>query len=280
MTDPSQTSAQDSHGTHRPTRRGFLAGAAGVGVVAAATMLPVGIASAQDTAAGDAAARADHRPGGSRPQAFVGVKNGNFTVAGKTFRFGGTNTYYLHQVSHYMIDAALNDAAAMSLSVVRAWAFADGRNVDRPLQPQPFTYDDAAFDSLDYAIHKAGQLGLRLVLALTNNWPDYGGMPQYVSWFFPELPNDVNSDSPVNHDKFYTERRIKECYRAYARYVTHRRNPYTGTTLQPGPDDHDLGTGQRAAQPERQDRRRGAVLGHRDERLRQGFGPPSVGRRW
>ncbi len=138
-------------------------------------MLPGGIASAQDTAAGDAAARADHRPGGSRPQAFVGVKNGAFTVAGKTFRFGGTNTYYLHQVSHYMIDAALNDAAAMSLSVVRAWAFADGQNVDRPLQPQPFTYDNAAFDSLDYAIYKAGQLGLRLVLALTNNWPDYGG---------------------------------------------------------------------------------------------------------
>ena len=26
-------------------------------------------------------------------------------------------------------------------------------------------------------------LGLRLVMPLVNNWPDYGGMAQYVDWF-------------------------------------------------------------------------------------------------
>jgi len=230
MTDLAKTPTTRPAAVRQSSRRGFFVGAAGVGVVAAATMLPGGIAAAQGAAAGDPVApvATDNQPGGPGRQAFVRVSDGNFPLSGRTFRFGGTNTYYLHQRSQYMIDAALNDAAAMSLGVVRAWAFDDGQNGDHPLQPHPYEYDSAAFDSLDYAIFKAGQLGVRLVLALTNNWPDYGGMPQYVSWFFPDLPGDVYSDSPVNHDKFYTEKKIKDCYRAYARYVTHRRNPYTG----------------------------------------------------
>ena len=63
-----------------------------------------------------------------------------------------------------MIDSVLDDAAAMSLAVIRAWAFADGPGTTMPLQPRPFVYDEAAFDSLDYAVWKAGQVGVRLVL--------------------------------------------------------------------------------------------------------------------
>jgi mannan endo-1,4-beta-mannosidase len=158
---------------------------------------------------------------------FVTARGGRLRLAGRTFRFGGTNCYYLQQHSHYMIDAVLNDAAAMSLTVVRAWAFADGSSGSyRPLQPAPYVYDDAAFDSLDYAVWKAGQLGLRLVLPLVNNWPDYGGMQQYVQWFLG-LPDDSYADA-VNHDRFYTTPSIRACYKAHAKHVIRRRNPYTG----------------------------------------------------
>ena len=203
----------------RATRRRFLAGAAGLGAGLALTAVPLSAADA-------APATADPKPVRAKG-AFVKTKDGQFTIAGTPFRFGGTNTYYLHQRSHYMIDAALNDAAAMSLSVVRAWAFADGAGQSyTALQPHPYEYDEAAFDSLDYAVFKAGQLGLRLVLTLTNNWPDYGGMSQYVTWFLG-LPVDVY-DTAVNHDKFYTDKAIRNCYKAYARHVIQRRNPYTG----------------------------------------------------
>ena len=40
-------------------------------------------------------------------------------------------------------------------------------------------YNDAAMDKLDYAIYRAGTLGLKVVLAFTNNWSDFGGMNQY-----------------------------------------------------------------------------------------------------
>jgi mannan endo-1,4-beta-mannosidase len=208
--------------TRRALLTGTAAGAAGL-AVGAASLAPAGAA----TRPAGLAARppATGHPGGHSH--FVTVRDGKFFAGGSPMRFGGTNTYYLHQQSHYMIDNALNDAAAMSLGVVRAWAFADGSgNGYIPLQPQPFVYDNAAFDPLDYTIYKAGQLGLRLVLALVNNWPDYGGMQQYVKWFLG-LPDDTFSTGE-NHDKFYSTPDIQRCYRAYARYVTQRFNRYTG----------------------------------------------------
>src|SRR5215469_2561841 len=90
------------------SRRTLLAGTA-AGAVGLATMIASPAAAAPDDLT-------------ARRHSFVTIHNGQFWLDGKPLRFGGTNTYYLHQQSHYMIDNALNDAAAMSLPVVRAWA--------------------------------------------------------------------------------------------------------------------------------------------------------------
>jgi mannan endo-1,4-beta-mannosidase len=218
------------HGSGLPrqvtTRRALLAGAgAGAAALAVGTMTPTAAAGAATTGRPQPGPAAG-RPLAAWPGEFVTARGGQFRIGGTPVRFGGTNTYYLHQQSHYMIDSALNDAAAMSLAVVRAWAFADGPGSGpAPLQPEPYVYSDAAFDSLDYAIYKAGQLGIRLVLALVNNWPDYGGMAQYVTWFLG-LPDD-SYGTAENHDLFYSTESIQRCYRAYVRHVLTRRNPYT-----------------------------------------------------
>jgi mannan endo-1,4-beta-mannosidase len=215
--------------TRRAVLAGTVAGAAGLAAGAGAIPAVAATATRSGLAAGGlaAASLASGGPFPARPRDFVKVRGGTFSVDGKPLRFGGTNTYYLHQQSHYMIDSALDDAAAMSLTVVRAWAFADGSgNSYTPLQSAPYVYNIPAFDSLDYAIYKAGQLGIRLVLALVNNWPDYGGMQQYVKWFL-NLPDDTYSTG-TNHDLFYNTKAITDCYKAYAKFVTHRMNPYTG----------------------------------------------------
>lgn len=230
-------------GDRRPgtTRRALLAGSvAGAAGLAVGAALPASAAKGPGSAIrapglgaaqGSGSATFQRQParGGfhDRGGHFVTVRNGQFFVDGQPMRFGGTNTYYFNVGSHYMIDTALDDAAAMSLDVVRTWAFADGSgNGYTALQPEPFVYDEDAFDSLDYTIYKAGQLGLRLVLALVNNWPNYGGMAQYVTWFLG-LPDDSYTTG-VNHDKFYTTAAIQDCYQAYVRYVTGRFNRYTG----------------------------------------------------
>ncbi len=193
--------------------------------------------------------------GSGGKSSFVTTHSDGFRIGRASFRFGGTNCYYLHQQSHYMIDNALDDAAAMGLPVVRAWAFADGESQPKPLQPRPYVYDERAFDSLDYAVAKAGQLGLRLVLALTNNWPDYGGMAQYVNWFL-NLPDD-GYGTAVNHDLFYNTPAIKDCYKAYLKYVTHRRNPYTGLRYN---EDPTIMTFELANEPRSRSEKSGARL--------------------
>ena len=217
----------------RTTRRGLLVGsvagaaglALGAGAIPAAAATGTRSGAAATGLAGSELAGSGTFP--ARPTEFVTVRDGKFSVGGTPLRFGGTNTYYLHQQSHYMIDSALNDAAAMSMAVVRAWAFADGSgNGYTALQPSPYVYDNAAFDSLDYSIYKAGQLGIRLVLALVDNWPNYGGMAQYVTWFLG-LPDD-SYGAAVNHDMFYNTQSIQNCYRAYVKYVLTRFNRYTG----------------------------------------------------
>lgn len=191
--------------------------------------LLVGAAAGAGAAALLPSVSAHAAAGSPRPLgAYIGVGGGEFVRSGRRFRFGGTNCYYLHQQSHYMIDSVLNDAAAMGLTVVRAWAFADGaEKAEHPLQPQPHQYDEDAFDSLDYAVHKAGQLGIRLVLPLVNNWPDYGGMQQYVKWFLGLADDSYGSETP-HHDRFYTDKAIRACYKAFAAHVIGRRNRYTG----------------------------------------------------
>jgi mannan endo-1,4-beta-mannosidase len=222
-----------------PSRRALLGGAA---------TLAAGLAVGAPAAAATPAARLGRHD-------FVETRRGQFRLGGSAFRFAGTNTYYLHQQSHYMIDAALDDAAAMSLRVVRAWAFADGDAQTTPLQPEPYVYPEANYDSLDYAVWKAGQLGLKLVLTLVNNWPDYGGMQQYVKWFL-DLDDDSYGDA-VNHDRFYSDHAIRRCYRAYARHVITRRNRYTGLRYN---EDPTIMTFELANEPRNRSDKSGATV--------------------
>lgn len=240
--------ADVSRPTARPSRRQLLTGA---GVVAAG-----GAAGAFGMAlpAEAAVTPAHSRPHGPK-QPFVSVRGHDFRLHGRRWRWGGTNCYYLHTQSHYMIDSILNNAKAMGMAVVRAWAFNDG-DAEGALQSAPYVYEEKNFDSLDYAVYKAGQLGIRLVLPLVNNWPDYGGMPQYVKWFL-NLEDDVYGVA-VNHDRFYTDRAIRTCYQAYVRHVIGRRNRYTGMHYR---DDPTIMTWELANEPRnRSDQSGNAVL--------------------
>lgn len=216
----------------RPTRRALLATTAATTVAGAITFA---------TPAG-AAARPRNRSPWPRQQP-VTTRGDAFVVGGKTWRFGGTNCYYLATASTYMIDSVLNDAEAMSMASVRAGAFSDGDR-DDALQSAPYIYEEDRFASLDYAVYKAGQLGIRLVLQLVNNWPAYGGMQQYVKWFL-----DLEDDSygaAVNHDRFYTDPAIRRCFTAYVAHVINRRNRYTGLRYR---DDPTIMTWELANEP-------------------------------
>lgn len=81
-----------------------------------------------------------------------------------------------------MVEATLDAAAALGLRVLRMWAFSDGPDQYMSLQPRPGQHVEAVLQGLDWLLAAARARGLRLMLCLTNNWHDFGGVPQYVRW--------------------------------------------------------------------------------------------------
>jgi len=161
---------------------------------------------------------------------FAGRENGNLILEGKKYQFQGTNNYYMHYKSDAMIDDVLINAVAMNIDVIRIWGYLDGENdhnVD--MQPKLGVYTPRegmgdGWERLDYTIKKAGELGIKLVIAMTNNWDDFGGIPQYVKWL------NLN-----HHDDFYTDESAKTAYKNYVNHLINRVNTYTNVAYKNDP---------------------------------------------
>lgn len=159
---------------------------------------------------------------------FITQKGTQLYAGDKPFRFSGTNNYYMHYGDNKAITTVLDDAQKMNLNVIRVWGFMDGINHGHTMQPELGVYSSkeakSAFERLDFTVAEANKRGIRLVIALTNNWGDFGGMPQYVNW----LEGD-------HHDDFYRLDEAREAYKNYAAQLLNRTNKYTGVAYNQDP---------------------------------------------
>jgi mannan endo-1,4-beta-mannosidase len=188
-----------------------------------------------------AAAAPAHHPSGSSA-GFVTRHGSDLKLDGRTFRFAGTNNYYLMYKSRLMVDDVFADAKAAGFNTLRTWGFLDignqdGSNSVRGIQEGTyFQYWDPAtrhpayndgptgLEKLDYVLYAARQAGIRLVIPLTNNWNDFGGMDQYVRW-----------RGGAYHDEFYTDPVIRGWYRDWISHVLNRTNTLTGVAYKDDP---------------------------------------------
>ena len=87
-----------------------------------------------------------------------------------------------------------------------------------PQTAQPaFNDGPAGLEHLDYVVYAAAQRGLRLILPLVNNWQDFGGMDQYVTWY------GLNS-----HQDFYVDPRPRQAYKDWVSHLLNRTNVHNG----------------------------------------------------
>ncbi len=176
-----------------------------------------------------------------------------FMHQGKPFCFTGSNNYYLSYRDKPMVDDVFVQAKAMGLQVMRTWAFIDRGSLDDSVpstdrnnwepygtkQGVYFQYWDTATKAvaynegvekndglvrLDYVLAKAAEHGVKVVLVLTNNWKELGGMDQYLKWF--------NLDY---HHQFYTDARAKQAYKSYAAHLINRVNTVTKVAYKDDP---------------------------------------------
>ncbi len=73
--------------------------------------------------------------------------------------------------------------------------------------------------ALDYVIAEAKKYGIYLILSLVNNWNNYGGKQQYVTWAAEQSgcnddKEEDDNDTP-NPDTFYTNPTIQTWFKNY-----------------------------------------------------------------
>jgi mannan endo-1,4-beta-mannosidase len=169
---------------------------------------------------------------GQGTSGFVGAANGALTLNQAPFRFGGTNSYALMLESQAVVDQVLGTAAANHFTGLRMWGFFDvSSTANTSFYLQTFSSGTPQFNdgsnglaNVDYAIYKAGQLGLKLIVTLTNNWTDYGGMDTYVA-----------TRGLKYHDQFYTDPTVIQWYENWVSHVLNHVNTISGVAYKNDP---------------------------------------------
>ncbi|KAI0821629.1 mannanase [Trametes gibbosa] len=165
---------------------------------------------------------------------FVKVAGQKFVLNGATFPLVGANSYWvgLMGYSTAQMNQAFADIAKTGATTVRTWrATSSSRlsaRVSLTQQSRGRGFNDVTsangvyyqlwqngkptvntgttgLMNFDNVIAAAKANGIRLIVALTNNWSDYGGMDVYV--------NQI-ANSP-NHDLFYTNTNVVAAYKSY-----------------------------------------------------------------
>ncbi|PKY00421.1 putative mannan endo-1,4-beta-mannosidase C [Aspergillus campestris IBT 28561] len=163
---------------------------------------------------------------------FVTTSGTKFQLDGQDFYYAGSNAYYFpFSKNQTDVELGLTVAKQAGLKVFRTWGFND-RNatfIDGGLPDyggegagptdvvfQRWSNGTSTIDlkPFDKVVHAAEQTGIKLIVALVNNWADYGGMDVYT----------VNLGGQY-HDDFYRVPKIKAAYKRYVKeFVTRYRH--------------------------------------------------------
>ncbi|WP_354531831.1 hypothetical protein [Nakamurella sp. UYEF19] len=177
------------------------------------------------------------------------TRNGSrLQLDGQPFRFSGANLYWLGlddnlrdssgqptHPTHARIDNGLSAAVSVGLTVVRSHSMGISVGCPGCIEPTLGVFDDSAFESADFALYRAGQLGLKMIIPLTDQWRYYhGGISTFTAW--RGYPNDADlSVTAVNskaeraaESNFYTDARVVADFQQYVSHLLDHVNPYTG----------------------------------------------------
>ena len=186
---------------------------------------------------------------------FVTRSGSRLLLNGSLFRFAGTNEYYLGlddnvrdaagnptHPGNAVIDDALQSAVRTGATVIRSHTLGISVGCAACFEPRPGVFSSAALASADYAIYRAGELGLKLVIPLTDQWRFYhGGESTFTGWAgYPNDPdpavNAANSSAQrASEGHFYTDSAVISAFRLYVSQLLDHVNPYNGLRYKDDP---------------------------------------------
>lgn len=178
-----------------------------------------------------------------RSSRFVQRSGSQLLLGGRPFRFGGANIYWLGldqnaggigYPTRFRIDDALETARDMGVTVVRAQSLGISTGNPLSVEPAPGMFNPRAFAAIDYSVYRAGQLGLKLIIPLTNYWNYYlGGIYSFTRWL--GQPPCHRVACPAQAHFFYTSPRAIAAFERYISHLLHHVNAYTGVPYSADP---------------------------------------------
>ncbi|PBK88327.1 mannanase [Armillaria gallica] len=160
-------------------------------------------------------------PSPTSSSGFVTTLGTEFHLNGSKFTVFGSNAYWVGLMGYSISDmnAAFADIAATGATVVRTLGF---NEVTSPngIYYQSWSgstptvnFGPTGLQNFDAVVAAAAAHGLRLIVSLTNNWSDYGGMDVYV--------NQIVGPGSA-HDLFYTDPEVISVYMNYVKAFVSR----------------------------------------------------------
>ncbi|MBN2340464.1 MAG: cellulase family glycosylhydrolase [Deltaproteobacteria bacterium] len=207
------------------------------------------------------------------PEGFVTAEGTRLKLNGEDFYFSGANTYSM-LYSELDAEEQMQIAEDLGLNALRIWGFWNGEDLNpqiedgrvvRPgtpdtdiwghyvLQSRPRVYPEQAWRRLDYAIYLANIYGIKLIIPMLNEWPEFGGLDTMMNWAtdLPEAEAELIADLVANRKNlgnneyenavkqmrylFWESQDCRNIYFDYVRRMLNRVNMYTGVAYKDDP---------------------------------------------
>ena len=212
---------------------------------------------------------------------FVTAEGNKLKLNGGDFYFSGVNSYSI-VYSEAEAEEQFQILSDMGANVLRFWGFWNGEDLDPQLdddgnivrngtpdtdiygryvlQSRPGVYPEPAWRRMDYAIYLAHVYGIKLIIPLMNQWPEFGGLDTVLGWVGVEfdLPDyseghyqwenaikeyrDIYWDSKTDDNWPNTEddypnasTEVQQIYMDYVTHMLNRVNTYTGVAYKDDP---------------------------------------------
>jgi mannan endo-1,4-beta-mannosidase len=140
-------------------------------------------------------------------------------IGSEGFTPKGVNSYDLLYRNDGEIRQTFDELQVAHVNTVRFWLFGDG--MPNGVQPHAGILNEATLRKADLIISLAQAHHMKLIPVLVNNWSDYGGRAQYLTWL------GMPSDRP---DAFYTSKAAQSLYQNYVNHILTRVNTLSGST--------------------------------------------------
>lgn len=165
------------------------------------------------------------KPMARQSTSFVEADGQSFTLDGQPYTVFGSNSYWvgLTGLTTDEMDVTFNDIAKTGGTTVRTWGFNEVTSASSDYyqlwngSTPTINYGSTGLGNFDNVVAAAKANNIRLIVTLTNNWSDYGGMDVYVNQILGEgQPHDYFYSNPEviaafqNYVKVWVERYVEE----------------------------------------------------------------------